>query len=78
MVLLPDHLHEIFELPPDDEDFSTRVLQNHIDYIHINPVKRGRVKRVQDWPDSSFHRYVRESKLPINWAGGDVDIDAGE
>jgi putative transposase len=53
-------------------------LQNHIDYIHINPVKHGHVKRVQDWPHSSFHRYVREGKLPINWAGGDVDIDAGE
>lgn len=123
MVLLPDHLHAIFELPPEDEDFSTRIsvvkvlfskrivamdeslsmsqilrrergiwqrrfyehiirdqrdLQNHIDYIHINPVKHGHVERVQDWPHSSFHRYVREGKLPINWAGGDVDIDAGE
>ena len=123
LVLLPDHLHAIFELPPDDEDFSTRIsvmkvlfskriialeeslsacrtvrrergiwqrrfyehilrdeldLQNHIDYIHINPVKHGYVKRVQDWPHSSFHRYVREGKLPINWAGGNVDIDAGE
>ena len=25
LVLLPDHLHAIFELPPDDEDFSTRI-----------------------------------------------------
>jgi len=25
MVLLPDHLHAIFELPSDDEDFSTRI-----------------------------------------------------
>ena len=55
-----------------------RGLQNHIDYVHINPVKHGYVERVQDWPHSSFHRYVREGKLPINWAGGDVDIDAGE
>jgi putative transposase len=123
MVLLPDHLHAIFELPPDDEDFSTRIsvmkvlfskqivstnealsksrsarrergiwqrrfyehvirddrdLQNHIDYIHINPVKHGYVKRVQDWPHSSFHRYVCEGKLPINWAGGDEDIEAAE
>ena len=123
LVLLPDHLHAIFELPPEDEDFSARIsvmkvlfskristpdaplsssrierrergiwqrrfyehiirderdLQHHIDYIHINPVKHGYVKRVQDWPHSSFHRYVREGKLPINWAGGNVDIDAGE
>ena len=123
LVLLPDHLHAIFELPSEDEDFSTRIsvmkvlfskrivavdkslstsrslrrergiwqrrfyehiirderdLQNHIDYVHINSVKHGYVKRVQDWPHSSFHRYVREGKLPIDWAGGDVDIDAGE
>lgn len=25
MVLLPDHLHAIFELPPEDEDFSARI-----------------------------------------------------
>ena len=123
LVLLPDHLHAIFDLRPEDEDFSTRIsvmkvlfskriavedeslsasrsvrrergiwqrrfyehiirderdLQNHIDYIHINPVKHGYVKRVQDWPHSSFHRYVREGNLPSEWAGGDVDIDAGE
>ena len=123
LVLLPDHLHAIFKLPSEDEDFSTRIsvmkvlfskrivavdeslstsrtlrrerdiwqrrfyehiirderdLQNHIDYVHINPVKHGYVERVQDWPHSSFHRYVREGKLPINWAGGDAGIDAGE
>lgn len=31
----------------------------HIDYIHINPLKHELVKRVADWPWSSFHRYVR-------------------
>ena len=55
-----------------------RDLQNHVDYVHINPVKHGYADRVQDWPHSSFHQYVREGKLPINWAGGGVDIDAGE
>ena len=54
-------------------------LQNHIDYIHINPVKHGYVERVHDWPHSSFHRYVRQGALPIDWAGGGAsDIDAGE
>jgi putative transposase len=48
----------------DDVDFS-----RHVDYIHINPVKHGLVSRVADWPHSSFHRYVREGMLPVDWAG---------
>ena len=56
-----------------------RDLQNHIDYIHINPVKHGYVQRVQDWPHSSFHRYVRQGIFPIDWAGDDItEIEAGE
>jgi len=34
--------------------------QQHIDYIHWNPVKHGWVESVKDWPHSSFHRYVRD------------------
>src|SRR5208337_697137 len=30
----------------------------HVDYIHWNPVKHQWVKNVQDWPHSSYHRYV--------------------
>jgi putative transposase len=48
----------------DEEDFS-----RHVDYIHFNPVKHGLVKRVCDWPYSSFHRYVRLGVLPEDWAG---------
>ncbi|XDZ50082.1 transposase [Neisseriaceae bacterium CLB008] len=50
-------------------------LQRHIDYIHHNPVKHGLVVQVRDWPYSSFHRYVREGFLPLNW--GDHD-DLGQ
>ena len=39
----------------DDTD-----LARHVDYIHFNPVKHGHVGRVEDWPYSSFHRYMRE------------------
>lgn len=46
-----------------------RDLNQHIDYIHANPVKHGRVQRVQDWPYSSFHQYVKRSELPIDWMG---------
>jgi putative transposase len=48
----------------DEED-----LQRHVDYIHINPVKHGYVKRVADWPYSSFHRYVQTGQLTPDWGG---------
>lgn len=58
----------------DENDFA-----RHVDYIHYNPVKHGHVKRVGDWPYSSFHRYVAKGLLPADWAGSEVtDIEAGE
>lgn len=59
----------------DEQDY-----RNHVDYIHINPLKHGLVARVQDWPFSSFHHYVRQGLLPSDWAGGaGAEIeDAGE
>lgn len=122
MVLLPEHLHCIWTLPPDDNDYAGRwrsikriVTQRcagnltiagmtarrqakgqgtlwqhrywehqirddedyrrHVDYIHINPLKHGLVTRVVDWPHSSFHRFVREGRLPIHWAG---DLESGD
>ncbi|MGH8504428.1 MAG: REP-associated tyrosine transposase [Stenotrophobium sp.] len=119
MVVLPDHLHCIWTLPPDDADFSTRWrliktafaraipkterlsprrqhtgergiwqrrfwehtirderdLAAHIDYIHYNPVKHRHVKRVADWPHSSFHRYVSEGVLALDWAAEPAIVD---
>ncbi|MCB5196577.1 REP-associated tyrosine transposase [Deefgea salmonis] len=40
----------------DERDF-----QNHMDYIHFNPVKHGLVANVQDWPYSTFHVLVTQS-----------------
>jgi putative transposase len=59
----------------DDRDFA-----RHVDYIHFNPVKHGLVRRVRDWPFSSFHRYVREDILPKEWAGdiGESEANFGE
>ena len=48
--------------------------QHHIDYIHVNPLKHGYVKRVQDWPYSTFHRYVAAGVYPLNWCG-DLDVE---
>jgi putative transposase len=123
VVILPDHLHAIFALPPNDADFSGRWRRikghfslalieagvglkrrangdlalwqrrfwehtirdesdfaQHVDYIHFNPVKHGFVRRVHDWPHSSFHRYVREGRLPGDWAGvvGESGDEFGE
>ena len=41
----------------------------HMDYVHINPLKHGYVKRVVDWPYSTFHRYVKRGIYPQHWAG---------
>ncbi|WP_050425592.1 REP-associated tyrosine transposase [Bradyrhizobium tropiciagri] len=112
VVVLPDHLHAILTLPPNDPGFAGRWRRikgyfssqmlaasvtlkrrpngdlalwqrrfwehtirdegdfaRHVDYIHFNPVKHALVKRVCDWPHSSFHRFVNEGVLPIDWAG---------
>jgi putative transposase len=55
----------------DEKDFA-----RHVDYIHFNPVKHGHVKRVKDWPYSSFHRMVKLGIYPLDWAGDATD-DAG-
>ena len=44
-------------------------LRRHVDYVHINPMKHGLVRRVVDWQHSSFHRYVRERVLSADWGG---------
>ena len=34
-------------------------LQKHVDYIHYNPLKHGLIGAVEDWPWSTYHRFVR-------------------
>ena len=58
----------------DDED-----LRKHIDYIHWNPVKHGWVKKVADWPYSSFHDFVARGVYSVEWGhDGKFEIKAGE
>ena len=52
-------------------------LQNHVDYIHYNPVKHGLVRQVRDWPHSSFHSYVRKNMISENW-GNDFIANENE
>ncbi len=46
----------------------------HLDYIHYNPVKHGLVKRVKDWPYSTFHHWVRQGVYPLDWGGCKGDL----
>ena len=53
--------------------------QRHVDYVHINPVKHGHVQRVQDWPYSTFHRYVESGIYPADWCGDlDIEVSGGD
>ncbi|MBU4272733.1 MAG: transposase [Planctomycetes bacterium] len=117
VVLLPDHIHAVWTLPPKDNDYSTRWrrikgrftreflagggndgdstdsrasrgeraiwqrrfwehtcrdeddLKRCVDYIHWNPVKHGQVRRVRDYPWSSFRRFVLLGEYSIDWGG---------
>ncbi len=112
MVVLPDHIHCIWTLPPGDDDFSTRWrliktwftkhcnnkieksnhpiwqlrfwehlirddkdYQQHVEYIHYNPVKHGYVKQPLDWPFSSFHRYVAAGIYTEDWGCSDINFN---
>lgn len=55
----------------DDTDF-----QNHIDYIHYNPVKHGYVTRASDWPYSTFHQFVQSGVYSTDWACADENTPA--
>ncbi|MFT5083861.1 MAG: putative transposase [Lentisphaeria bacterium] len=43
--------------------------ENHINYVHYNPVKHGLVKRIADWPYSTFHKYVENGIYSNDWSG---------
>ncbi len=53
---------------------SQEELNNHINYIHYNPVKHGYVKNVKDWKYSSFHKLVEDKFYDKNWGSSD-DIE---
>ena len=53
----------------DEKDY-----QNHMDYIHYNPVKHGIVEHVSDWPYSTFHRYVQHGIYPRCW-GDNINVE---
>lgn len=48
---------------------------NHINYIHFNPVKHGLVNAVKDWEYSSFHQFVKKGLYEVNW-GSEADVES--
>ena len=56
---------------------SQEELNNHINYIHYNPIKHGFTKNVKDWEYSSFHKFVKNNLYDINW-GSSEDIKSFE
>lgn len=57
---------------------NQREWRDHVDYIHMNPVKHGLAKSPVDWPWSSFHRFVREGQISPEWMGSTELHGAGE
>ncbi|NLN70694.1 MAG: transposase [Chloroflexi bacterium] len=57
-------------------------LDQHLDYLHYNPVKHGLVDQVKDWKASSFSRYVKLGYYDLDWGGkypiNDYKINFGE
>jgi putative transposase len=122
-VVLPEHMHTVWTLPPGEADFSKRWrliksgfsralpkteyrssvrkasgergiwqrhfwehlirdekdFERHVDYVHVNPVKHGLITQVNQWPYSSFHRYVEKGIYPENWCGDlEVSVEGDE
>ena len=49
--------------------------ENHINYIHYNPIKHKLVTNLQDWAFSSFHYYVKNKLLAPDWSSGEDDAE---
>ncbi|NOR71317.1 MAG: transposase [Methylomarinum sp.] len=55
--------------------------ENHVNYIHYNPVKHNYVDHAVDWPYSTIHRYISEEILKPDWGGKyecTAEIECGE
>jgi putative transposase len=122
IVVLPDHIHMIWILPPESSDYSNRWrliktyfsrnwrksqskspslprndkgevdiwqsrfwehlirdetdLENHIDYIHFNPVKHDLASAPEEWKYSSFIKFIKDGFYLKDWGG--VEIWGGD
>ncbi len=47
-------------------------LKRCVDYVHVNPLKHSLVKKVKDWPWSTFHRYVIAGEYTNDWGSSNI------
>lgn len=57
----------------DDADF-----ENHLHYIHYNPVKHGLVGSPGEWPYSSFKHWVQNGVYTADWGSGEMQFSINE
>ncbi len=48
----------------DERDY-----EQHVNYIHYNPVKHRHVKLAAEWAYSSIHRYIMTGMIEHDWSG---------
>jgi len=46
-------------------------LNNHMDYIHWNPVKHGHVQKPEEWAQSSYRYWLKRGYYELGWGWGD-------
>ena len=52
----------------DQDDYN-----NHMDYIHFNPVKHGLCDVAVEWPYSTLHKLIKEGVYAADWCGVSSD-----
>jgi putative transposase len=50
---------------PSYETETTTTLMRMVDYLHDNPIRRGLVERVEDWPWSSAAWFLGLGASPL-------------
>ncbi len=50
-------------------------LNNHIDYIHYNPIKHQETKNVIDWKYSSFRKFYSNGFYDFDWGNNMIKIE---
>lgn len=56
---------------------NDRDYRQHVEYIHYNPIKHGLVNGLNDYPYSTFHRYVMQGLYPKDW-GDEIEQPLGD
>ena len=42
-------------------------LENHLDYIHWNPVKHGFVNKPEDWTNPTYRNWLNKGFYDVGW-----------